>query len=142
MNRGLEHVGLSVSNLERSIAFYRDVLGFRVERILEPAPELPLGQVVAMPGCRARIAHLESDKGMLELFEYVVPRGREIPRDRRQADLGFIHVGFSSEDARAEYRYLEEKGVRFLSEPVEFRPGVWIFYFYGPDGEVCEMRQT
>jgi hypothetical protein len=32
--------------------------------------------------------------------------------------------------------------VRFLGKPVEFRPGVWIFYFFGPDGEVCEMRQT
>ena len=117
MNRGLEHVGLSVSNLEQSIAFYRDVLGFRVERVLEPAPELPLDRVVAMPGCKARIAHLQSDKGMLELFEYVTPRGREIPKERRQADLGFIHIGFSSEDARAEYRSLEAKGVRFLSEP-------------------------
>jgi glyoxylase I family protein len=142
MNRGLEHVGLSVSNLDRSIEFYRDVLGFTVERVLDPAPELPLGDVVDMPGCRARIAHLQSAKGMLELFEYQEPRGKTIPADHRQADNGFIHIGFTSGDARAEYLELEKKGVRFLSKPVEFRPGVWIFYFYGPDGEVCEMRQT
>jgi catechol 2,3-dioxygenase-like lactoylglutathione lyase family enzyme len=126
MNRGLEHVGLSVANLDRSVEFYRDVLGFKVERILEPAPELPLGDVV----------------GMLELFEYREPRGKEIPKDHKQADNGFIHIGFTSSDARAEYRELQSKGVRFLSKPVEFRPGVWIFYFFGPDGEVCEMRQT
>jgi catechol 2,3-dioxygenase-like lactoylglutathione lyase family enzyme len=142
MNRGLEHVGLSVANLDRSVEFYRDVLGFKVERILEPAPELPLGDVVGMPGCRARIAHLQSAKGMLELFEYQEPRGKKIPKDHKQADNGFIHIGFTSSDARAEYRELQQKGVRFLGKPVEFRPGVWIFYFFGPDGEVCEMRQT
>lgn len=142
MNRGLEHVGLSVSDLDRSLAFYRDVLGFEVERIIEPSADLPLGEVVGMPGCLARIAHLQSEKGMLELFEYQRPRGRSIPEDRTQADKGFIHIGFTSADARAEYRELKEQGVRFISEPVEFRPGVWIFYFYGPDGEVCEMRQT
>ncbi len=142
MNRGLEHVGLSVLDLDRSLEFYRDVLGFEVERIIEPSADLPLGDVVGMPGCLARIAHLHSEKGMLELFEYQKPRGRAITEDRTQADNGFIHIGFSSEDARAEYRELKQKGVRFMSEPVEFRPGVWIFYFYGPDGEVCEMRQT
>ena len=40
-------------------------------------------------------------------------------------------------------KYLD-RGVRveFISEPVEFRPGVWIVYFCGPDGEVCELRET
>lgn len=142
MNRGLEHVGLSVSNLERSVDFYCDVLGFKVERILESSPELPLGDVVGMPGCRARIAHLRSAKGMLELFEYQQPSGKKIPEDHKQADNGFIHIGFTSSDARGEYQRLKEKGVCFLSKPVEFRPGVWIFYFFGPDSEVCEMRQT
>ena len=142
MNRGLEHVGLSVADLDRSLEFYCDVLGFEVERIIEPSADLPLGEVVGLPGCRARIAHLRSAKGMLELFEYQDPRGRPVPADRTQADNGFIHIGFTSEDARTEYQELKEKGVRFIGEPVEFRPGVWIFYFYGPDGEVCELRQT
>jgi catechol 2,3-dioxygenase-like lactoylglutathione lyase family enzyme len=140
--KGLEHVGLSVSDLDRSIAFYRDILGLEVIRILEPLPEFPLGRVVGMPDCKARIAHLQSEKGMLELFEYQVPKGKPIPKDHKQADNGFIHAGFTSSDAREDYRRMREAGVKFLSEPVEFRPGVWIFYFYGPDGEVCEVRQT
>ena len=138
----MEHVGLSVSNLERSIAFYRDHLGLQVIRIIEPDSALGLDRVVGMPGCLARIAHLQKGQSMLELFEYQSPRGREIPADRRQCDHGLIHVGFTSTDTRADYRRLESAGVRFLSEPVEFRPGVWITYFYGPDGEVCELRQT
>ena len=142
MIKGIEHIGLSVSDLDRSVAFYRDILGLEVVRILEPSPDSPLEKVVGLPGCRARIAHMQSEKGMLELFEYITPRGKPIPIDHRQADNGFIHMGFTSTDARTDYRFLKEHGVKFLSDPVEFRPGVWIFYFYGPDGEVCEMRQT
>lgn len=138
----LEHLALSVSDLERSIAFYTDVLGFELVRILEPDPSLPLARVVDMEDARARIAHLMIGGQMLELFEYVNPEGRPIPPDRNQADNGFSHVGLTSDDARADYAILREHGVKFYSDPVEFRPGVWLFYFYGPDGETLEVRQT
>ncbi len=138
----LDHVGLSVANLERSLEFYRDLFGMEVERILEPSPERDLGRINGMPGCKARIAHLRKGAAMLELFEYLEPRGKPVPAGQRQADLGYIHAGFSSSDVREDYARLKEKGVRFYSEPVEFRPGVWVAYFYGPDGETCELRQA
>jgi catechol 2,3-dioxygenase-like lactoylglutathione lyase family enzyme len=142
MIRGLEHVALSVGDLERSIAFYRDLLGMELLRVLDCPPEMRLGEVAALPGCAARIAHLKSGGLMLELFEYTAPRGRPVPPDRRQADHGLIHIGFTSSDTRADYDRLRGQGVRFLGEPLEFRPGVWIVYFHGPDGEVCELRQS
>jgi catechol 2,3-dioxygenase-like lactoylglutathione lyase family enzyme len=142
MIKGLEHAGLSVADLDRSIAFYRDLIGLEVIRVIEAGPEMRLGEVVGLPGCRARIAHLQKGSAMLELFEYQEPRGRKLPEDHKQADHGFIHVGFTSTDTRAEYQRLRSQGVQFISEPVEFRPGVWIAYFHGPDGEVCELRQT
>jgi len=138
----LEHVALSVSDLETSLAFYRELLGFEVERIIESPPEMGLGRVVGLPGCSARIAHLRNGPLMLELFEYTRPRGKPVASTRTQADTGFTHLGFSSADTRADYRRLKEQGVAFLGEPVEFRPGVWIVYFRGPDGEVCELRQS
>ena len=143
MLHGLEHVALSVSNLDRSIAFYRDLLGLKLTRTIECGKDSRLDEVAGMPGCLARIAHLSSEKGMLELFEYMQPRGGPVPGGRRrQADLGHIHAGFTSDDVRGEYARLKARGVEFLSEPVEFRSGVWIVYFYGPDGEVCELRQS
>ena len=138
----IDHSALSVSDLDRSLAFYRDAIGFEVQRILECDPEMRLGDVNGMPGSVARIAHLTLGDTMLELFEYQQPRGREIPSDRNQADHGLVHLGLSSDDARADYLRLQQYGVKFFGEPIEFRPGVWIFYFYGPDGEVCELRET
>ena len=101
-----------------------------------------MGDVNGIPGSTARIAHLESEQIMLELFEYTDPRGRPIPENHRQSDLGWIHIGMSSSDVRGDYERLKERGITFLGEPVEFRPGVWIVYFRGPDGEVCELRQS
>jgi catechol 2,3-dioxygenase-like lactoylglutathione lyase family enzyme len=142
MIKGMEHTALSVQDLDRSIAFYQDRMGMTLERIIESGPEMGLGDIVGIPGCSARIAHLSSGAFMLELFEYTDPRGKRVPTDRTQADHGFSHIGFTSTDARADYASLKQHGVEFLGEPVEYRPGVWVVYFYGPDHEVCELRQT
>ena len=142
MINGLEHVGLSVSNLDRSIDFYCKNLQCEVIRIIEANTNSLLGKVVGMPGCLARIAHLKSGPNMLELFEYIAPKGQVIPEDFKQADNGFVHAGFSSSDVRNDYLKLKKEGVVFISEPVEFRKDVWICYFYGPDHEVCELRES
>ena len=82
-----------------------------------------------------------SDTHMFELFEYTEPRGRAVG-DRNQADLGFSHVGFASTDVQGDIARLQEMGYPCLGEPVEFRPGVWVAYFSGPDSEVIELRQA
>ena len=133
---------LSVAAMDRSLVVYRDLLGLELSRIIEPREDPKLGTITGMPGARARIAHLRLGENMLELFQYMTPCGRPLPKEHRQADHGFIHAGFRSSDVRDDYRRLREKGVHFISEPVEFRPGVWVVYFRGPDGEVCELRQT
>ncbi len=142
MIESLEHVALSVAHLERSLSFFRDEIGFTLLRIVEPPPSMRLGDVAGLPGCSARIAHLHLGSTMLDLFEYQDPKGRAISPDRTQADVGFIHIGLRSTDARADHDRLKNRGVQFLHEPIEFRPGVWIAYFRGPDGEVCELRQA
>jgi len=142
MIEGIEHVGLSVSNLNRSIEFYCKNLNCEVIRIIEANTNPLLGKVIGMPDCVARIAHLKSGPNMLELFEYLRPSGKKIPEDHKQADNGYIHAGFRSSDVRNDYIELKNKGVNFISEPVEFRKDVWICYFYGPDNEVCELRES
>lgn len=142
MIKKVDHVALSVSNLERSIKFYQDIIGFKVICILESGPQMPLAEVAGIPGCTAQIAHLSLGNTLLELFEYKNPHGKTIPSDKNQFDLGWIHMGFTSTDSRADYAKLKAKGIKFLSKPIEFRPGVWVVYFYGLDGEVCELRET
>ena len=46
----LEHMALSVANIERSLEFYRDLLGFKLVRELDCGPDTQLGKVDGMPG--------------------------------------------------------------------------------------------
>jgi catechol 2,3-dioxygenase-like lactoylglutathione lyase family enzyme len=141
MELNLEHVALSVADLERSIAFYHGLLGLEmVERIECPAGS-KLGTIVNLPNCIAKIAKLRSGHIILELFEYLAPRGHKISSTVTQADNGLTHVGFASSDIHADYKKLKGHGVKFYSEPIEYRSNVWNAYFYGPDGETCELRQ-
>lgn len=141
----LEHVGLSVSNIERSINFYCNNFGFKVIRTIEVYDEdrkIKMGKITGMKIGKAKIAHLISENFMLELFEYIDPKGKQISTKRTQADIGLTHIGFRTNDIFKNIKELKLKNVKFISEPVEFRKGVWVVYFYGPDGEVCELRQT
>jgi len=142
MNLHLEHIALSVANLEKSISFYHELLGCEImERIACPA-ESRLGEIVGLPHCSATIVKLRSGAVVLELFAYHIPQGKALPPSRSQADHGWTHLGFASEDIHADYQRLTRGGVKFYSPPIEYRPGVWNAYFYGPDGETCELRQA
>ncbi len=138
----LEHIALSITNLERSLAFYKDLLEFKLICIIDSSEGQKLGEVAGIPGCRANIAKLKSGNMILELFEYLDPRGRPIPHNHKQADIGLTHFGFETNNIHGDYKRLKEHGVRFYSNPIEYRPGVWNVYFYGPDGETCELRQS
>ena len=128
--------------MERSIRFYTELFGFEVRRRLAASPELPLGEVIGVAGATADIAHLYLGEFMLELFQYHTPRGRPLAAEQSQADHGYIHFGLRVSDMEAECARLRAAGVRFLSDPVQFRPGVWVVYFTGADGEVVELRQA
>jgi catechol 2,3-dioxygenase-like lactoylglutathione lyase family enzyme len=141
MINGLDHIALSVSDLDRSIVFYRDIMGLKLDRVYEYGTDSKLGDIVGMPCCAARIAHLTSRGQMLELIEYKNPEGRPVPNDARQADNGIIHISFFSTDIHKDYTRLSKMGTRFFSKPVELRPDVWAVYLYGPDNEVCALRQ-
>ena len=112
---GLEHVGLSVSDLDRSIDFYCNHLGFTLVRKME-GPDL-VGKVVGMPGCKVSIAHLGMGPSVLELFHYTDPVGETIPPERKQADKGFSHLGLRSGDVRGLYSRLKEAGVARIFGP-------------------------
>src|SRR5262245_66684728 len=90
------HVGLTVSNLERSIAFYRDLLGFRVayERGEVTAEYMP--RLVGIPGARLKIAGLDLPGLHLDLIEYIAPTGAASAGPT--ADVGTVHIGFTVDD--------------------------------------------
>jgi catechol 2,3-dioxygenase-like lactoylglutathione lyase family enzyme len=137
-----DHVGMSVKDMEKAIAFYRDVVG--MEKVFDRSdPEFVEGvaRIIGVEGAQVRVVHRNLNDSIIELFDYAYPKGREPRPDRQQSDYGLIHIGFIVEDFWGTYRHLLDHGVRFLADPVEIRPGVHVAYFHGVEYEVCEIRE-
>jgi catechol 2,3-dioxygenase-like lactoylglutathione lyase family enzyme len=135
----MNHVGLSVKDMEKAIAFYRDIIGMEVS--LDTEFDSPLADIIGSPGAKARIVHMRLGESVVELFDYKQPQGREPRADANQSDYGLTHIGFLVKDFQKTYDHLKQKGIQFLGKPVEIRPGVHVAYFQGVEQEVCEMRE-
>lgn len=140
MIKNLGHIGLTVSDVTRSLEFYRDFLGMKVIMDLDITDDR-MARVIGVPDAKCRIVHLQLGDGVLELFHYYQPAGENVASMMRLYDQGLSHIGFEVNDIHKHLKEIQERGGKLLGEPVEFRPGVWVAYFRGPDGEVCEIRQ-
>jgi catechol 2,3-dioxygenase-like lactoylglutathione lyase family enzyme len=142
----VHHTGIIVADLERSIAFYHDVLGLDFAN--EPSPvfdDPALGRGVGVPGAALRQVTLKAGDHQLELLEYRAPPS-PIDAPMPQNALGSHHVAFHVDDIDARVRELEAKGVRFLSEVNVVDEGVlagwrWV-YFTDPDGITLELVEV
>lgn len=136
------HTSFRVGDLERSTAFYCDVLGFEVIRDADlqgPVVET----IVGMPGTHMKWNLIKMDDHLLELIEYISPEGRNFNTELRPSDIGAAHICWHVRDARELYDRWREKGVEFVSEPVELlegpNKGGYCCYLRDPDGYSLEL---
>ena len=141
----LHHVGLTVSDIERSIAFYRDVLGMMLVRRRETDADY-IGQQTGFPGVKLAAASFkvspDSDQSM-EVVQYLSHADEPVEPGTNRA--GSSHICFTVSDIQSTYDELRAKGVRFKSEPVAITSGPneggYVVYLYDPDGYTLEVFQ-
>ena len=139
------HTGFTVSDIERSIAFYRDVLGMKLlKRQTGTAPYL--ATVTVFPGVRLEAAFLQPAGvgSVLELLQYV---SHPAPAtDRATNRPGNAHLCFRIDDLRSACAELERRGVTLVSGPTEITAGAhaggWAVYLRDPDGFTVELYQS
>ena len=142
--RGLFETHLTVADLDRSVAFYRDLLGCEVVATQEKQGGY-LAAIVGYPDAHVRMAHLRLPGGghVVELFEYLAPRGTPVETEPR--NVGVAHLCFLTDDLRSLYERLLAAGVDFVSPPVEVDTGINAggcgLYLRDPDGIVVELFQ-
>jgi glyoxylase I family protein len=139
---GQVHAGITVSNLERSVLFYRDVLGMR--HVKSEPPRASRGERLGVPGARIRIAIMDYPGGSIELIEYMEPK-----REKQTAEpvnaVGQVHIAFHVDDIEKTIKDMTAKGVEFIGgtnyEVITDGPlqgWKWI-YFKDPDGTNLEL---
>ena len=129
------HYAVTVADLDRSLAFYRDALGLDVLDEFTLSGE-SFSTAVGVEGATGSFVHLDADGARVELIEYV-PEGEESSVDSVNRP-GATHLGFSVPDVDAFYEDLPED-VETLSPPKTTGSGARILFLRDPEGTLVEV---
>lgn len=142
MLTGIHHASFTVSDMDRSIEFYCDVLGMELTWDSKAAGMKFTGPVsdavTGCPGTEQRIAFLSLGNDRIELVEFT-PTGKP-QTDNKPSDTGSAHICFRTDDIYGVYRKLQAHNVRLHCTPQDNGPAI-VIYFRDPDGCVLEVTQ-
>jgi catechol 2,3-dioxygenase-like lactoylglutathione lyase family enzyme len=139
--KNIRHTGIVVSDMEKSLEFYRDVLGLKsVIDFTEQGAYIDA--ISNMKGIRLRMVKLVADDGgMIELLHYA-SHPRPERKDNQLCELGPTHVAFTVDDVDKTYKEWSARGIRCNSMPVVSPDGkAKLFFCQDPDGTFLEIVQ-
>jgi catechol 2,3-dioxygenase-like lactoylglutathione lyase family enzyme len=140
MLKKVNHTSFTVSDVDRSLKFYIEMLG--MEKIsLAERPQDFCEKVTGIPGARMKIAYVKGADYNLELIQYLSPPGKKL--DTATNNVGSAHLCFVVDNLKGMYRDLKSKGVHFRGEPVTIpagpNKGGFVVYLTDPDGNNLEF---
>jgi catechol 2,3-dioxygenase-like lactoylglutathione lyase family enzyme len=138
---GVHHVGIPVRSIDRSLAWYRELFGLEPD-FVEVSEGPATSQTVQLDDVRLRFAFMRLPNAIVELLEYERPVGADF--DRRNCDVGAVHLCLEVDDIGRVYRLLADRGVPFSIGPTPQTgaiEGHSCCYFRDPDGIQLELWQ-
>jgi catechol 2,3-dioxygenase-like lactoylglutathione lyase family enzyme len=143
----VDAVGMTVSDMERSLAFYTNVLSFELVSDVEVAGDA-YEHLQGVFGLRLRVVRLRLGEESIVLSEYLAPKGRPVPVDARSNDRWFQHIAIIVSDMDRAYQWLRHHRIAHVSPGPQRLPdwnpnagGIKAFYFKDPDGHALEILQ-
>jgi lactoylglutathione lyase len=137
------HIGVCVSDMERALAFYCDLLGFR------PLPEVQVNDALSarllrLPGVDQRTVFVERDGVRLALFALRTPPIQNAGRVRAMNEAGMVALMLRVDDLDATLATLREAGVPVLDETRVDHPawGSKLVFVTDPDGLLVELIEV
>ena len=138
----IRHTGIVVSDMDRSLAFYRDLLGMEVWADFRDDSDY-VQAVTDIPGANLWMVKLKAaeDNTSIELLQYLSHPG-EVPPATRACDVGCNHVCLHVDDIDSLYEHLLANGIRFHAPPTNSPDGgAKVTYCRDPEGVIVELVQ-
>ncbi len=138
------HTSFTVSDLDRSIAFFRDALGFEVTSRAPRDPQA-IRHITGVSGAEIEVAYIRGPGHSLELIQYLAPptRGQVVAEP---CDTGFAHVAYDVDDIEAALEASAAHGVVPINPPwvIDRGPntGRRVVYCRDPDGVTIEFIEA
>jgi catechol 2,3-dioxygenase-like lactoylglutathione lyase family enzyme len=138
-----DHTGITVSNLDRSLAFWRDVLGFELSHTAHQTGELAK-EITGVAGAEIKLAVVKTPGGhKIELLEYLAPTDRKQRVNLRPCDVGSVHVALIVDDLDAILSVINASGWKAAGKPQTLQSGPnagkRVVYVRDPDGTTIEF---
>lgn len=139
-----DHTGITVSDLERSLDFWQNVLGFKLSHRAHQTGELAR-EITGVPGAEISLAVLKAPGHKIELLEYHLPPDRKKQGDLRPCDVGSAHVALTVDDLDAVLNTIAASGWKAAGKPQTLQSGPnagkRVVYVRDPDGTTIEFMQ-
>lgn len=150
MIRGIDHLNIVVADLERSLRFYTELLGFTRTKDAWLEGEW-IERIVGLKGVKAQAVFIVPPGGepRIELLQYQAPAGARLPENSRPNTLGLRHFALRVDDIDGVVATLRAAGVDVWGEPTLVPGGVVTFdtgrkrlvYLSDPDGVIVELAE-
>ncbi len=141
----VEAIGITVKDMNRSLAFYTTVLGFKKISDAEFRGD-QIESLKGLFGINLRLVRLQLGDEFIELTDYLTSGGRSIPEDQKSNDLIFQHIAIVVSDMDKAYQRLKEYNIEHVSTAPQTLPksipaaeGIRAFYFHDPDNHNLEL---
>jgi len=139
-----DHTGITVENLERSLAFWRDVLGFELSHTAHQTGELAK-EITGVAGAEIKLAVVKTPGShKIELLEYLAPPDRKQVA-LRPCDVGSVHVALLVDDLDAVLERISASDWKAAGKPQMLTSGPnvgkRVVYVRDPDGTTIEFMQ-
>lgn len=148
MVKHIDHVNIVVTNMDRSVHFYTELLGLRETRRAHLEGDW-IEAIVGLAGVSADVVYVQPPGGgpRIELIQYHAPDGAALPETALPNTVGLRHIAFQIDDMDEMHARLSDAGVKFVGAPVTVPSGVVehddgrksLCYFHDPDGVILEL---
>ncbi len=141
MIKDIRHTGIVVIDLETSLHFYRDLLGFQIAKQMEEAGDF-IDNISSLRNVKVTTVKMTSPSGqMIELLKYYSHPAEQ--KMRIICEIGISHIALTVDDLDTEYKKLKEQGIQFNASP-QLSPDGYakVTFCRAPEGTLVELVEV